>query len=282
MSDKPDLDLLWDFSDPASSESRFREVLSSPDAQADREFRAEVLTQIARALGLQGKFDEARSLLEEASGSLVSESLARAWVDIEWGRVENSSGNPQEARQRFLEAWAGARRRGQEALAIDAAHMIAIVSDEAESLAWNQKALELASHSTDSKARRWTASLLNNIGWTHHSAGRFSEALEAFEQALEDRIAQGQAEPIRVAKWCIARCLRSLGRAEEALTRLREIEGLADDGYVDEEIGECLWTLGRWEESRATFTQAYAKLSKVARLAREEPERLQSLKDRAG
>ncbi|HQU17812.1 MAG TPA: tetratricopeptide repeat protein [Fimbriimonadaceae bacterium] len=282
MSDKTDLSLLWDFGDPAASGSRFRGVLDTPEAQADPAFRVEVLTQIARALGLQSKLEEARSVLDEASELLPPESSASAWVEIERGRFENSSGNPQEARQHFLEAWAGARRRGQEALAIDAAHMIAIGSDEAESLAWNQKALELASESADPKARRWTASLLNNIGWTHHSAGRFSEALVAFERALEARLAQGQAEPTRIAKWCVARCLRSLGRVEEALARLRDIEGQADDGFVDEEIGECLWTLGRREESRAHFTQAFDKLSKVPGLAQNEPERLQSLRDRAG
>lgn len=282
MSEQSDLSLLWDFGDPETSESRFRDALDTPEAQADPSFRVEVLTQIARSLGLQGKFEEARAVLDEAEELLPPESSSSAWVEIERGRVENSSGNPQQARQHFLEAWASARRKGQEALAIDAAHMIAIVSDEAESLAWNQKALELATESADPKARRWTASLLNNIGWTHHSAGRFSEALAAFEKALEARLAQGQAEPTRIANWCVARCLRSLGKVEEALARFREIEGQADDGFVDEEIGECLWALGRREESRAHFAQAYDKLSKVAWLAQNEPERLQSLRDRAG
>lgn len=67
MSDKTDLSLLWDFGDPVTSESRFRGVLDTPEAQADPAFRVEVLTQIARALGLQSKLEEARSVLDEAS-----------------------------------------------------------------------------------------------------------------------------------------------------------------------------------------------------------------------
>ena len=53
-------------------------------------------------------------------------------------------------------------------------------------------------------ARRWRASLHNNIGYALHQMGRFDEALVEFESALALRQAQGSAESIRVARWMVA------------------------------------------------------------------------------
>ena len=53
-----------------------------------------------------------------------------------------------------------------------------------------------------------------------------------------------------IARWCVARCLRSLGRTAEALAEQRalaaELEAVGEtDEHVTEEIGECLRELGR-------------------------------------
>ena len=54
----------------------------------------------------------------------------------------------------------------------------------------------------------------------------------------------------RIARWCVARCLRSLDRTEEALAEQQalaaELEAIGEtDAYVAEEIAECLSALGR-------------------------------------
>ena len=55
-----DVDALWNYADPAASESRFREALK--EAKADD---ALILrTQVARTLGLRNRFEEARSELD--------------------------------------------------------------------------------------------------------------------------------------------------------------------------------------------------------------------------
>ncbi len=56
------LDRLWDFSDPAGSEQRLREAIDR--APTDSTEHAELTTQLARALGLQDRFDDARALLD--------------------------------------------------------------------------------------------------------------------------------------------------------------------------------------------------------------------------
>ncbi len=55
-----------------------------------------------------------------------------------------------------------------------------------------------------------------------------------------------------------------------------EAEG-EDDGYVYEEVGECLLALNRGEEARPYFSMAYKLLSQDSWLAEQEPERLARL-----
>lgn len=56
------------------------------------------------------------------------------------------------------------------------------------------------------------------------------------------------------ATWCVARTLRSLNRVEESLSRQMELKEEFEsagesDGYVFEEIGECLLVMKRANEA---------------------------------
>ena len=159
---------------------------------------------------------------------------------------------------------------------------MAIVEVNAEALKWNHKALDLANSSSDPDAQRWKAPLYNNIGWSYHSDGVYDEALTYFEQALQHRRAQGKADDIRIARWCIARCLRSLDRVEEALTIQRELEKqIADienpDSYVYEELAECLYAPGWTDEAKPHFRRAHELLLKDPWLSENEPKRIERL-----
>jgi tetratricopeptide (TPR) repeat protein len=190
----------------------------------------------------------------------------------------NSSGRRDETRPHFIQAWETARAAGLDGLAVDAAHMLGIVEPPDEAVQWNETALTLAEASDDPDARRWRGSLCNNLGWTHHGRGDHATALDYFERALEHRIAAGKPKDVRIARWCLARCLRSLDRVEAALDMQRDLEPDAgDDGFVPEEIGECLLALDRAEEARVYFARAHALLSAEAGLAEAEPERLARL-----
>ncbi len=88
---------------------------------------------------------------------------------------------------------------------------------------------------------------------------------------------------MRIATWCVARTLRSLSRVEEALSKQlalkAEFESTGEtDGYVFEEIGECLFALKREDEARPYFAEAYEVLSQDDRLVEQEPDRIARLK----
>jgi len=281
MGNLPDFDALWDYDRPAESERAFRDLL--PAAAADPAYELQLLTQIARAQGLQRQFTAAHATLDTVERRLesVSAAIARVRLMLERGRLHNSSGDAAQAKPYFERAWELAQQAGEPGYAVDAAHMLGIL--ESPELTWNLRALELAESSPNERARRWRASLYNNIGWTCHDRGDDAQALEMFERALELRKEQGKASEIRIARWMVARALRSLNRNDEALAIQQALaaentQAGEADPYVDEELGECLLALGRASEAQPYFAKAYAVLSQDDLLMKYEAPRLARLR----
>lgn len=274
-----DPDTLWDFSDPPGSEARFREAI----AGCDSEVRAAVLrTQLARAIGLQRCFEEGHAELDAIEHPSASPELA-VRAELERGRLLNSAGEKGAASEWFRSALERASEAGLDALAVDAAHMLGISESGEEGAAWTERAIAIAEASAEPKARKWRASLLNNLGWSRFEAGRHAEALDCFEGALRARIEQGTPDQIRIAEWCIARALRTLGRIDEALaiqTRLEQeyAEAVEPSGYVFEELGECLLLRGDRQSAASRFALALPLLEADPWLAEHETERIERIR----
>jgi tetratricopeptide (TPR) repeat protein len=270
------IDSLWAFDDPTASERRFREA-----AQADPRVQAALSTQVARALGLQGRFDDGFAVLD---GLAVDTPELEVRVALEKGRIENSRGEPQAARPLFEHAFARAQEAGLENLAVDALHMVAIVAPTDEQPALHDQAIALARAASDPRARQWLASLLNNAGWTRFDAGDLDGALELFERALAEREQLGKPREVGIARWAVARTLRAMGRVEEALAIQQDLlrENAAtgvDDPYVHEELGECLLALGRTDEAKEQLAIALPLLEADGYTAEAEPERIARLRE---
>jgi tetratricopeptide (TPR) repeat protein len=284
----PDLYPLWNYAKPAETEERFREILPLAEASGDRSYHAQLLTQIARCNGLQRKFDEAHALLDEADAMIGGErGVARVRSLLERGRTVNSSGDKAGAKPLFIEALELGKELGEDNYAIDAAHMLGIVDEADESLRWNEIAIGMTEASADPTARRWMGPLYNNTGWTYHGRGDFDRALELFRKNIAWHTEQKTKRGLFIAKWCEGRTLRSLGRIDEALAIQRALheEMTADnapDGYVFEEIGECLLAEGQGEAAKPSFAMAYELLSKDVWLSANEADRLNRLKELGG
>jgi tetratricopeptide (TPR) repeat protein len=282
-----DFDTLWNYDDPATTEQRFRVMLPYAEQSADRSYYVQLLTQIARAEGLQRKFTEAHATLDIAQ-ALLGPGLGTARIRhlLERGRVFNSAAQAEQAWPLFLEAFELARAEQHDFYAVDAAHMLAIIAAPEQKQEWNLRAVALAEQSAQPRARTWLGSLYNNIGWTYYETGRYEDALDMFQKALYEREAAGRASEIRIARWCVARALRSSGRFEAALAMQRQLLGELEstgeaDGYVFEEIAENLLALNQAEAAQPCFALAYAELSQDAWLAESEPARIERLKQLA-
>jgi tetratricopeptide (TPR) repeat protein len=229
-----DVAALWDFDDPAGSEARFRAACGT----AEGTDRLVLMTQVARALGLQERYDEGHAVLDHLS---VDDAEVATRTSLERGRLLRSAGRPDEARPHLQAAAATAVDAGLEALHVDALHMVALVAPAEDQQRLTEDALAVARAATEPAARDWDASLLNNLGMTHADAGDWPAALAAFEDALAARERIGHAGRTRVARWMVGWALRNLGRRDEALavqTSLKaDLEAAGeDDPYVDEEL----------------------------------------------
>jgi len=280
----PDFDILFYYYHPGTTEKRFRDLLPTALDSRNLPYLTQLLSQIARAEGLQRKFDAAHKTLDRVQKGLdKTDDRTRVRYLLERGRVFNSSGKKDEARPLFLEALDLATKAKEDFYAVDAAHMMAIVEPIEKQLQWDLKALDLAENSTDEKARKWKGSLYNNIGWTYFEQRQFEESLLMFEKALEFQQQQGDPNKIMIARWCVAKTLRMMDHTEEALEMQRDLYKQYQaagkrSGYVYEEIAECLTVMGEEQEAQGWFAAAYEELSKDPRLATEQ-DRLNRLKE---
>jgi tetratricopeptide (TPR) repeat protein len=248
------IDALWTINDPVEGEAKLKKAVAEFPGSVD-----ELHTQIARSLGLQGRFDEA---WEELSNiSMVHSPVVEIRIQLEKGRLKNSSGKRNDAKPYFLKALELADQEQFDFYAVDAAHMLGIVSEGQDSIQWNKLALQRAAHSKLKRAQNWKGSLLNNLGWTYFNSGDFNTALTTFESALDFQKALGDPVRIRVARWTVARCLRALKRYDEAFVIQSELIQYPEQGYVSEELGELLLVLGRSDDAKPRFKRAYELLS---------------------
>lgn len=269
------LDDLWNWSDAAESEKRFRTALvEHPDSQD------EIRTQIARALGLQRKFEQGFDELKKVRAG--ASPIVRVRLALELGRLHRSSGKPNEAKPHFQAALREAKVARLDFYAIDAAHMIALIVPPAEAIIWHEEALRLAKTANEPRAQDWQGSLLNNLGWTYHDLGKFEPALTTFQQALDFRRTKTDAEATRIAEWCVARALRSLKRHDQALEILNRLIKGPEDGYVNEEMAENLDALGLTAQAQVQFRAAYELLRKDDWLVKNEAARIERLRKKGG
>ena len=283
------LDALWDFDAPAISETRFRTELAK-HPMVSREAR-ETTTQVARALGLQRKFAEADAALDTLASDLDKPpARIRVRYLLERGRIRNSSGKQADAVPLFKQADRAALMDtlpGADYYRVDALHMLAIASPPDEQMEWNLQALAAAEASTDVRARGWRGSLWNNIGWSYHDRGDYVTALDYWQKGLAAREAAGDKPRVRIAKWTVARGLRSLNRLDEAekiqqaLVMENEAAG-TPDGFVYEELAEIALARNDAATAKSWAAKAYNLLKSDIWLAANEKARLDRLAEIGG
>ncbi|HYT97407.1 MAG TPA: tetratricopeptide repeat protein [Casimicrobiaceae bacterium] len=251
----------------------------------------ETTTQVARALGLQRKFADADAALDMLAPDLdKAPARIRVRYLLERGRIRNSSGKQGDAVPLFKQAASAALTDtlpGADYYLVDALHMLGIAAPPDEQLDWNLRALAAADASTDVRARGWRGSLWNNIGWSYHDRGDFATALDYWQKGLAAREAAGDKRRTGIAKWTVARGLRSLNRLDEAEKIQRELvaeneEAGTPDGYVYEELTEIALARNDAAKAKSWAAKAYNLLKNDIWLAANEKARLARLAEIGG
>jgi tetratricopeptide (TPR) repeat protein len=262
---------MWDFKHPEVSEQRFRSALQG--AVGDDALILQ--TQLARTFGIRKDFATARELLKNIEPAIATAGAeARVRYQLELGRTYASATHAPElltddakarARAAYNEALRTAQAAHLDGLAIDAIHMLGFVdTSPADQLKWAQEALAVVEASTQADAKKWEASIRNNVGYALHQLGRYDEALQQFNAAVTLRERGSDANATRVAYWMVAWTLRAMKRNDEALQIQLRLEREADAaGDADPYVFEELETLYR-EAGNAERAEFYANRKRTA------------------
>ncbi|MFI6427776.1 tetratricopeptide repeat protein [Promicromonospora sp. NPDC050880] len=131
--------------------------------------------------------------------------------------------------------------------------------DEAEG--WYRKALEHSSHLTGPDVG---AIVRNAIGLLRFDQGRYAESVEILTEVAEWNEAQGHTGSALTNRGNLARSLRVVGRAGEALDSLeavlagfRERGDLRGEASTLDEMAHVLLELGRWDEALEAGTRGH-------------------------
>ena len=278
------IEALWDYNQPAASETRFRDALKS-DSGDDA---LELETQIARTFSLRREFAQAHALLDSVQRRVSGKTrpAVRVRYLLERGRTFRSANEAAKARPLFLEAWQIGDKEKLTLLAIDAAHMMGVVETGDEAQRWNERAMVLAMSSNVPRAIRWRGSLANNMGHTERERGNLDAAMRHFQASLTAFQLTRSNSQIRTAKWQIANVMRMQRRYDEALAMQLAIEAEAanaaePDGYVFEEIAEIYLVKNEPAKAKTYFAKAVEALSKDTWFAEHEGDRLARMRQLA-
>ncbi len=262
----PEIDSLWDYPNPEASEARFRELLGRPDLTSN--YRAEVSTQLPRALCLQRNHIAAQQVLDDVL-PLVRNDANRVHVRhlLETGRLHRELGRHQSGVPLFECAWELACECGEDHLAIDAAHMLGYTLDGDAGRHWHELGIAKAEASADARARRWLFRLYNNPGKRQAEVGDCAAALASFRK-MDDWCEANNAstDHRRDTRLMMAYAHRLAGEVDQAYRLLCELEqsiessGGHNDGYLFEHLGECLLAMNEPEDAKAWFSKAYQLL----------------------
>lgn len=285
-----DFDSLWDFKDPRESEKRFRVALQENKLKQNKEWVLELQTQIARALALQKRFDDAAATLDAIEPALNQSGFKKAEVRflLERGRLLYYQRKEAPARPLFHKAHELALERDLDYWVVDSANMLGIVEKTRELRdGWKLRALEFAESSKDAGARKWLGTLYHDYAWVKFDAGDKPGALELFDKSAAAMATISDDAGSRVSRWCAAKVKRLLGRQHEALRDQLKLEGeyrrLGEkDGFVLEELAEIHLALGEKEKALRYFHDAYLLLAQDGWMVSIQKPRLERLKKLAG
>jgi tetratricopeptide (TPR) repeat protein len=174
------LDELWDFADPVGSEQRIR--AADTNRFALRADRNELSTQVARALGMQGRHEEALHLLDLIDDG--GEPVVLVRILLERGRVLLAAGQAADAMPLFEDAAHLAAESGLDYLAADAMQMAA-ATDPYAAAEWAETGLAVVDRSSDPLVRRWAPGFHLLLARAMEDQGEDEAAAEQFRLAGE-------------------------------------------------------------------------------------------------
>ena len=219
--------ILLEEKDPVKAQVKLERLLKKSLDAKKWDLYGQIASQVALVQAMQQKFDDAYATLDRAD-ALLSNNYVLAEIRIHFERARVMYQEDlflhgkvirfDEIYEKFHKSYTLSLSGNHDYEVINAAHMIAIiVPNQAQKIFWNNVALNLTLQTKDPKAGGWLGPLYNNLGQNFFDAGQYEKSLEIYQKALEFFKQDKDVSRLRVAQWTIGRCLRMLGRIDEAL-----------------------------------------------------------------
>jgi hypothetical protein len=211
----------------------------------NRPVEVESLAQIARMLLILGRIEDGRKYLDDAAARVESEDIMgwSRYMGVK-GRFEWKTDQLSTARFTFAEMYEFCTSNELWSRAIDAANMMAIVSeDTASQVHWCKRGIELAENSG---VESWLGPLWNNLATTYFDQKNYPDALEAFLKARDFHWHYSHETAKLVADYHVGMTYRFLGEYAQARKWLRPVLSWAERienhnviAQALEDLGEC-------------------------------------------
>lgn len=255
------------------------------ESEFNNSVRAEALAQIARLHLILGKADEGRSILEQVA-SLTTESDPMGWsryLSVK-GRYEWKADDLKAAVETFDRMYSYCNLNTLWGRAVDAANMLAIVSEDTEDqLKWARRGIEAAEAGD---VERWLGPLWNNLASIHYDLDEFEPALDGYLKAREYHWRHGGEVQKLFADYHVGMTFRRLGRLDDSEKWLRPVLAWAERIENHAAIGQALEDLGEVAIARGEKKQGLDLLKraldeyKLAGYDKDMPEIFTGLKER--
>jgi len=236
-------------------------------SESDTSVLAEAYSQVARCYILANDLEQGRAWVAKAEKIVVPHQPG-GWSRflgvkgrLEWQEEAASTGEfsplAKQAADTFKEMYEYCLEHKLYNRAIDAAHMVAIVSDMDDRIAWGLKGIKAAE---EGNITEWLGPLWNNHGWNLDEMGKYDQSLQALLKAREYHY-QSQDEMSRlIADWSVGHAYRMVDQLDTALSWITDVYNRAASRYENDPSGEN----AEW----AGF--AYKELGEIA-LAQNQP-----------
>lgn len=250
------------------AQQAFEELVERAQERSDRAMQAVAFSMLARCALRRRDPPSARDLLQRAAAVLDPlhlESHVRYRAALARLVREEEQGARLVEELRHYLAWAD--EHGTPAAQVDAAELLAAATEGEERLHWLQAAADIAvAHRVVDRL----TPVLTSLGASFDDAGRTSEALHAYEQALEAALAGGTPRERVGARWAVG---AAAGRLEDwplSRTRLEEaVREAQDDPGCHDLLALALADLAKVYEAAGDVIEARRLVLRAGAMARE-------------
>lgn len=242
---------------------QYQKALEAARTEFNRSIEIEAASQAARMHLILGDLETGLKILADVE-TRASDSDPMGWsryLSVK-GRYEWKSDQLTTAALTFEQMYDYCQINGLWGRAVDAANMMAIVSDDPQvQIEWGRKGIQMAE---ESDSESWLGPLWNNLAGVYYDLEQFDSSLECYHKAREYHWRHSGEISKLFADYHVGMTYRYLKQYEEAKKWLRPVLAWAERIEAHSAIGQALEDLGEIEIAQGKLAEGI-KLLKRAR-----------------